>query len=169
MFFVPFALAAVKGAAIGAGLGAAGAAVTGGDMRTGAMLGAASGGTLGGLGSIGSGAAIVPHSTPASIANVAEPLGRAAHSFNKGLAGAVGIGGGGTGKAASAGNKVGTGLVNLGGQAALSAAMRPKPAQRSMATNYGSMPPPIAKQQRQQQPQSWRTITVMDAFQRGLS
>jgi len=163
MPFLPVALGLLKGAAIGGAVGAGTAALTGGDVGRGATLGAVGGGALGGLGSVGSGAAF-GGSVPTSALG---RIGAAAHNFNQGLAGSVGLGSGGFGGASRIGTQVGQGLLSAGAQGLLNQPARPSP-QQSVQTF--SSPSPVARVQQARVERAALTEgSLLDIFQRGLT
>lgn len=166
--FPIIAMAALKGAAIGAGLGAGGAALMGGDVKKGALLGAAGGGAVGGLAPLGQ---------MAQFAGT--PLGEAgamATQFQRGLASAVGIGSAptgsaGVGMAGKAGTQVGQSLASAAPMAAVSAATAPKPPEVSYAQDFGGgLPPRMAPMQ---EPKNWKreplaSGSILETFHKGL-
>jgi len=160
--FPVIAMAALKGMAIGAGIGAGSAALMGGDVKKGAMLGAAGGGLTGGLAPLGQ---------MAQFAGT--PLGEAgamATQFNRGLASAVGMGSAPAGKAGSLGSQVGQGLTSSAAQGLASAVSRPKPPQVQTVTDFGGgMPPRMGAQPlAQHQPLTLAGGSIYETFQRGL-
>lgn len=153
MMFAPLLVGLAKGAAVGGAMGAGTAAITGGDVGRGALLGAAGGAAFGGLGAVGSGAtsstgqmALSAAGKPSAFGNLAS----SAHSFNQGLSSAFGLGGGGFGKAGSLGSQFGEAAIGQAGQGLLSAAMsNPQaPVPMSQVTDVGTptgRPSPVAQ------------------------
>jgi hypothetical protein len=158
VMFMPMLFAALKAAAVGAAVGAGGAAVMGGDVKKGAMIGGVTGGVTGGATMIGG-----------ASTGMAGQVGTAASNFQQGLKSVVGIGTAPTTGAGAAGAKAGTSALSNAAMSGVSNYMTPAPQGPAGVTDYGSGPVPMA---RNQQPladaNARKSMTLNEAFKRGL-
>lgn len=156
--FMPMLFAALKAGAVGAAVGAGGAAVMGGDVKKGALLGGVTGGALGGLGAIGGGST-----------GLAGQIGTKAQDIQQGLKAAVGIGTAPTAGAGAGAAKAGTSLLGSAAMSGVSNYMASSPQGPAGVSDYGTGPVPMA---RNQQPliadQQIKSSSMYDAIKRGL-
>jgi hypothetical protein len=105
-WFIPFIIAAIKGAAIGAAVGAATAAITGGDIGQGALFGAVGGAAFAG---VSSGFSSLAKFAMTGTTNVS-PIGNTATTLNI-ISGTIGGAAAGASVAGAAGGDVGLGAL----------------------------------------------------------